>query len=182
MRKLGMIVVLGVAGMALACGGSSSSGDSGAGGTAGGGTSGTGGTAGGGTSGSCNYPPCVSNALAGCEPSGSCVQQTTSAGANICYSNGVKEIATFDATMAINATIKNASKTCATMSGTFTMTGSSTLTIKDGSGKTIGTTTTDSAGNTTVTCTGGQPVTLDSGCDLAGSSSSDNCTAGTCTP
>jgi hypothetical protein len=62
------------------------------------------------------------------------------------------------------------------------MTGSSTLTIKDGSGKTIGTTTTDSAGNTTVTCTGGQPVTLDSGCDLAGSSSSDNCTAGTCTP
>src|SRR5664279_1857103 len=112
MRKLGIIVVLGVAGLAVACGGSSSSGsDSGAGGAAGGAASGgatgaggaagglaTGGTSGGGASGSCNMPTCLSTALTGCEPSGACVTQsgTSMFDTNICYSNGVKIITTVD--------------------------------------------------------------------------------------
>src|SRR5450631_1002155 len=196
MRKLGMIVVLGVAGLAVACGGSSSSGsDSGAGtqgidsnGGAAGAAGGlaTGGTSGGGASGSCTMPTCLSTALTGCEPSGTCVQQssTTSFNTNTCYSNGVKVITAVDlSTYAVTVTFKNATKTCLTMSGTGAAT-STTLTMKNGSGTTIGTMTEDtsaSASVTTVTCTGGQPVTLDSSCDFGTSSgASSSCTDGAC--
>jgi len=189
MRELGMIVVLGVAGLAVACGGSSSSGsDSGAGGAAGGaaGGLGTGGTSGGGASGSCNMPTCLSTALTGCEPSGTCATQsgTTIFDTNICYSNGVKVITAVDlSTYAVSVTFKSATKTCLTMSGTGAAT-STTLTMKNGSGTTIGTMTEDtsaSASVTTVTCTGGQPVTLDSSCDF-GASSGASCTDGACAP
>jgi len=197
MRKLGMIVALGVAGLAVACGGSSrTSGDSGAGGATqgtnpgSGGTAGaagglsTGGTAGGGASGSCNLPSCLSSMSSDCQPSGACVEQTDAAGnTNTCYANGVKTISSLDmTTFAISVTLKNASKTCLTMSGPITATGA-TLTIKDGSGKAVGTLAADSAGNTTVTCTGGQPVALDSNCDLGTSNgASSSCTTGACTP
>jgi hypothetical protein len=192
MRKLGMIVVLGVAGLVVACGSSSSGSDSGAGGAAGASASGgaagglaTGGTAGGGTSGSCNMPTCLSTALTGCEPSGTCVQQssTTSFDTNNCYSNGVKVITTVDlSTYAVSVTFKSPTKTCLTMSGTGDLSGKTTLTMKNSSGTTIGTLSEDTAASvTTVTCTGGQPVTLDPSCDF-GTSSDAGCTDGACAP
>ena len=180
MRKLGMIVVLGVAGLAVACGGSSStSGDSGAGGTAGGG-GGTGGTAGagGGTSGTCNAPNCLASLYTSCEPSGTCVTQTdmTTFASNTCYSNGVKEVMTIAATGA-TITYKKGTSTCYSLESDAT----GAVKFKNASGSVIATGTYNSTTQaTTVTCAGGSAVTLNADCTSAGSS--DTCTDGVCTP
>lgn len=165
MRKLGMIVVLGVAGMAVACGGSSSSSvDSGAGGTLG----------------SCNAPSCLVSLYSSCQPSGTCVTQTdmTTFASNTCYSNGVKEIMTIAAT-GETFTVKNGTSTCYSFESDST----GAIKFKNGSGSVVATGTYNSATKvTTVTCTGGAAVTLNAACDSASSSSTANCTDGTCTP
>lgn len=191
MRKLGMIVVLAVAGLAVACGGSSSaSGDSGADGatqgTAGaggsGGTAGAGGGAGGGTSGSCNAPSCLTSLYSSCEPSGTCVSQTdtTTFATNSCYSNGVKEIMTI-ALSGIAITYKKGTSTCYSIN--IDSTGA--ISFKNAAGSVVATGTYDSTTTaTTVTCTGGQAVTVNSSCDSStmGGTSAPDCTQGTCTP
>jgi len=186
----------------VSCGDSSST-PGGGGGPAGGGGSG-GGTSGG----ACNYPPCLTNfaaAVEDCEPSGTCVMQSglptggsTSFSTNICYSNGVKQIAstTMDAltgSVAMAITVKKGSSTCYSMdvsgiSFADPTTGQVTMTFKDASGSTVATGTMNLGTNAmTVTCPGGQPVTLDPSCDTSSYAAGMNptssaCTQGTCTP
>jgi len=185
MRKLGMIVALGVAGLAVACGGSSStSGDSGAGGTAGGG--GTGGTGGGGALGSCNAPSCMTGLLSSCTPTGTCVAQSdlTTLSSNTCYSNGVKQIVSTSTTGTMTMTLKNGSSICYSMDIALTAQ-PSTVTFKNASGSVVATGTYDSTTQaTTVTCTGGQAITLNSSCQSIASAigGGSTCTDGACTP
>jgi hypothetical protein len=188
MRTFGTFLAVGILALAAGCGGSSSTGIDGGGGAAGGGGGGAGGAGGGGggSAGACNYPSCLASIATTCEPSGTCVDQTdaTTLATNTCYSNGVKELLTFNlATGAVTVTYKNGSTTCYSIVAAGATTGTSyTLTVKNAAGATIATGTSDGT-TTTVTCTGGAPVTLNSSCSAASAgTSTSNCTTGTCTP
>ena len=151
-------------------------------------TGGNGSVGGSSSSGTCNMPSCVSNLNSTCVPSGTCVEQTdqTTGATNVCYSNGIKEIATIDATtFAIDMTIKNGSAVCYSLAISL-VAGSGT--INDSAGNTVATISTDASGNGVITCTGGQPVTLDASCSSSSplasptATTSSSCTQGTCTP
>lgn len=193
MRTFGSFLAVGILALAAGCGGSSGTGIDGGGGAGGGGggISGNGGVlggnggAGGGSSGACNMPSCL-GVSQNCIPSGTCIEQAdaTTGASNLCYSNGVKIINTFDASFNITSTVKNGATTCWSMSGSLTTyLAGGALTLKNGSGATVGTLGADpTTGASTITCTGASaPVALNDACN-AGSSSSSNCTTGTCTP
>lgn len=157
-------LAVGILGLAVGCGGSSSN-----------------------STGACNYPSCLASLSTACAPSGTCVDQmdaTTGLG-NSCYSNGVKVLTTYDSTSQnIVATIKNPGGTCYTFNVGMSAAGASTYAyvIKNASGQAVATGTRDAAGTTIITCTAGQPVTLNSSCDTATLIANSNCTPGTCTP
>ena len=68
----------------------------------------------------CNWPSCMTSAGKDCLPVGACIQQGSysTGSANICYSNGVKEIIGIDRSFNASMTVKNATMTCFTMQRT----------------------------------------------------------------
>jgi hypothetical protein len=182
MRTFGTFLTVGILALTAGCGGSSSSSLDGGGGI--GGNSGAGG-GGGGSTGACNMPSCL-NVSQSCIPSGTCIEQAdaTTGATNLCYSNGVKIISTVDASLNLTSTVKNATTTCWSMTGSLTsFLGGGALTLKNASGATVGTLTSDqTTGATSVTCTGASaPVVLSDACN-AGASASASCTTGACAP
>ena len=166
----------------------------GAGGTsAAGGVVGTGGATSGShddasTARTCNWPSCMTGVGKECLPAGDCIQQGSysTGSANICYSNGVKEVIGLDSSFNASMTLKNATMTCFTMSGSvlplITGGGVLTMSLQNGAGNVIGVVAQDLTTNQlTVTCAGGQPVVLDPAC-ITGLSPSNACTSGTCLP
>ncbi len=136
----------------------------------------------------CNWPSCMTSAGMDCLPAGPCIQDGSysTGSANICYSNGVKEIIAIDRSFNASMTVKNASMTCFTMSGSVLplITGGSavTMSILNAEGTPIGSIAQDLTTNLlTVTCFGGQPALLDFSC-MTGLSPSNTCTSGTCLP
>ena len=136
----------------------------------------------------CNWPSCMTSAGKDCLPAGDCVQQGSysTGSANICYSNGVKEIIGIDRSFNASMTVKNATTTCFTMIGSVLplMTGGGvvTMSLQNAAGNVIGSVTQDlSTNQLTVTCTDSQPVVLDPAC-ITGLSMSNACTSGTCLP
>ena len=135
----------------------------------------------------------LANLVATCQPSGTCTEQlTSSTAATTCYSNGVKMSVSMTtstsgaASMAIS--VKNNSAACYSMAMSETASGDMTMTFKNASGTTVATLAVGSTTGETVTCPGGSPSAIDSSCStqaasvssFAGSSSTTNCTQGTC--
>jgi hypothetical protein len=162
--------------------------------SAAGGVVGTGGAASGSrddasTARTCNWPSCMTSAGKDCLPGGACIQQgsNSTGSANICYSNGVKEIIGIDGSLNASVMVKNATITCFTMSGSvlpLIVGGGAavTMSLQNGAGNVIGAVAEDPTTNQlTVTCTGSQPVVLDPSC-ITGLSTSNACTSGTCLP
>jgi hypothetical protein len=141
--------------------------------------------------GGCNFPSCLANLAATCQPSGTCVQEFDSSSITTrnCFANGVKQVVTVDLTTGSTMSYLNGSTVCYTVevSQAQVSQGSSaeTLTIKNAAGQVIATGTSDIFGsNETITCTGGSPVTLNVACNTAGSTFSGywSCSQGTCAP
>jgi hypothetical protein len=172
MQALRAVLVLGIFTLSTSCGGSSTGSRNDASATS-----------------TCNWPSCMSSAGKDCLPAGACIQQGSysTGSANICYSNGVKEIIGIDGTFNASMTVKNATMTCFTMSGSvfpLIMGGGAavTMSLQNAAGNVIGSVTQDlSTNQLTVTCTGSLPAVLDPAC-ITGLSQSNACTAGTCLP
>jgi hypothetical protein len=123
-----------------------------------------------------------------CLPAGACIQEGSysTGSANICYSNGVKEIIAIDSSFNVSMTVKNASMTCFTLTGSIlsiiTGGGAVTMSVLNAAGTPIASIAQDLTTNLlTVTCFGGQPAVLDPSC-MTGLSPSNTCTSGTCLP
>jgi|GEM_PF-1985950 len=137
----------------------------------------------------CNWPSCMTSAGKACLPAGACIQQGSysTGSANICYSNGVKEVIGIDGSFNASMTIKNATTTCFTMIGSvlpLVLGGGAavTMSLQNAAGNVIGAVTQDQTTNQlTVTCAGSQPVVIDPAC-ITGLSMSNACTSGTCFP
>jgi hypothetical protein len=137
-----------------------------------------------------NMPSCLAG-IAGCVPQGTCrVQTDVTAGTNTtCYDNGVKLIQQ-TGTAGISITAKNGSAVCYAMALDYaTILSGGPISLKDGAGTLLATLTVSPAvdGGTqqiSVLCPGAtQAVVLDPACTGAvavGTTSSSNCTAGTC--
>ncbi len=132
----------------------------------------------------CNAPSCYTDLISACVPSGTCVSQSTGITTALCYSDGGKVITSLDfTTLSMAVTFKKNGAVCMSLAYDSTST-NGVMTIKDASGKVVGTMADSGTGDAVVTCTGQAAVTLNQACGSMGgiSTSSSNCTAGTCSP
>jgi hypothetical protein len=128
-----------------------------------GGTSATGGT--GGASASCEIP-CLTSLIAGCQPMGTCMQQTTLVpfGINQCYTNGVKVTLAGEfgggGTGTAVITYRKDGVVCYSIESPVSA-GAMTFTVKNAAGTAVATGTYAMGGSMTmVTCTGGMTYNL----------------------
>lgn len=108
MKKASIRLLVAAAATALACGGDAKPGigepDGAAGMTGSGGGGAIGGRGGTDGGGECMFPECVAALVRDCPAMGSCVQQRSGTGSNICFSNGVKFMISVDIMRGVAAT------------------------------------------------------------------------------
>lgn len=171
------------------------------------GATGTGTGTGTGGTGACNFPSCFNDLVAGCNPGGTCIEQSgymcgttvcpqpptsvpTSMFTYLCYSNGVTVATTVDmtnpASMISIETYKKNGTVCYSVEMPVSAANPNSIAeiVKDPSGTTVATYVINQTARTvTITCTGGSPSVVS--LDCLTSSSRDGgtpCTTGTCTP
>src|SRR5262245_4580396 len=138
----------------------------------------------------CQPPACVTNFAASvqsCAPMGTCVQQVTSTGGDVCWSNGTKEHVTVGPDPTTGHAVVNGpdGSVCFSLDFRLPQGSQPSFTYRDRFGQVVFTLTFNSDQSTTIECAGALPVNFPRSCSMTMPGMmmppvSTMCTRGTC--